>query len=440
MTAPLAEAKPAAGREDAFLAELARVNLQRLFWLLWVGLANRVVVLVLNHYAAAPSDVLAAMQWFDVIVIPLLIFFTSRLRRPGASVRLAWMLILFSLWGTLGMGVIQALTSADEMGYRAIYVFALMIVAVAYVLPPRWSLPVFAIVHAIYVVLILRGDYDERFRLASLTDGSTGVVFAAGVSWLLFRAKRSDFLKERTIAAQNRDLARRNTEMTDLMSLAAHDLRGPLQMLDQVLELAGGMIDPAAARLRRALDDGRGSCRRMLSLVTRLLDAHAAEHRVTTAGPVRCDARAAFAEAVERHKAASQSRGVGLKFEPPPGGADTEMDAEALGQVLDNLIGNALKFAPAASEVELGLRSEGERWIGEVRDRGPGIPADEQPGLFGKFRRGTRSVAGEEGGFGLGLFIVRQLMESAGGRVSYLDREGGGAIFRLRLPGREGGD
>lgn len=435
MIAEKADAAPAE-LESALLAELARVNLQRLFWLLWVGLANRLLVLAVNHYAAKPSDVLASMQWFDLIAIPPLIFFTWRLRRPGASVRLAWMLILFILWGTLGMGVIQALTSADDMGYRAIYVFALMVVAVAYVLPPWWSLPVFAIVHAIYVTLILRGGYDERFRLASLTDGSTGVAFAAGVSWLLYRAKRSDFLKERLIAAQNRELAERNAEMTDLMSLAAHDLRGPLQMVGQVLEMAGGLVDPAATRLRRAMADSRDSCSRMLSLVTRLLDAHAAEHRRVTAGAARCDAGAVLAEAVTRHTAAATARGVGLKFEPPPGATDTGMDAEALGQVLDNLIGNALKFAPAGSDVELELRPDDTRWIGEVRDRGPGIPADEQPELFGKFRRGTRSVAGDAGGFGLGLFIVRQLMVSAGGNVTYTDREGGGAVFRLDLPAR----
>jgi signal transduction histidine kinase len=172
----------------------------------------------------------------------------------------------------------------------------------------------------------------------------------------------------------------------------------------------------------------------MRSLVTRLLDAHAAEHRRVTAGTARCDAGVVFAEAVSRHTAAAKARDAGLKFELPSGTAGAGMDAEALGQVLDNLIGNALKFAPAGSDVKLELRADGARWIGEVRDRGPGIPADEQPGLFGKFRRGTRAVAGDEGGFGLGLFIVRQLMVSAGGNVAYADRDAGGAIFRLDLP------
>lgn len=271
------------------------------------------------------------MRWFDLIVIPPLIWMTWRLRQPGASVRRAWMLILLILWGSLGMGVIQALISA-------------------------------------------------------------------------------------------------------------HDLRSPLQGLDQVLELAGGLVDPAAARLRRALGEGRESCRRMLSLVTRLLDAHAAEHRSAAAGEARCDATVVFAEALRRHETAATARGVHVRAALPASPVPVAMAAEALGQVLDNLFGNALKFAPADSAVELALAGDDlHGWTGEMRDEGPGIPVDEQAGLFGKFRRGTNAPRDAEGGFGLGLFIVRQLLVSAGGDVVYADRTPRGAVFRITLP-RGGGE
>jgi signal transduction histidine kinase len=308
----------------------------------------------------------------------------------------------------------------------------LLVVAVAYVIPPRLILPAYALVHAAYVGALLGGEFDARFRLASLTDGTLGVMFAAAVSWLLHRAKWNDFLKERTIAAQNRELGRRNAEMKELMAIAAHDLRSPLQGLDNVLELAGGLVDPAAARLRQALGEGRESCRRMLSLVTRLLDAHAAEHQ--RGGAARCDAAAAFGAAVQRHRAAAEARGVTLRGVLPSGPAPVAIGAEALAQVLDNLIGNALKFAPAGSVVEVALMAVADGWAGEVRDEGPGVPAEEQVELFGKFRRGANTPAGGEAGFGLGLFIVRQLLVSSGGEVSYADRAPRGAIFRVTLP------
>jgi signal transduction histidine kinase len=416
-----------------FMAALAAVNLQRLFWLLIVGLGSRLLLLVVNHFAAARSDVLASIQWFDLIMIPPLIGLTAWLRRPGASVRLAWMLILFVTWGTLGMMVIQALTTASELGYRAIYVFGVMIVGVAYVIPPRLTMPAYALVHATYVTLLLTGDYDDRFRLASMADGTLGVVFAAGISWLLYRVKWNDFVKERTIAAQNRELERRNTEMRDLMALAAHDLRSPLQGLDGVLGIADSLVEPSATRLRRALGEGRESCRHMLSMVTRLLDAHAAEHRRTTSLAERCDARAVFASVACRHEATGQTRDIRLVVELPDGPSFVAMDAEALGQVVDNLIGNAVKFAPAGTAIEVVLRPSDTGWTGEIRDEGPGVPADEQPELFGKFRRGLRAPGKGEGGFGLGLYIARTLTVAAGGEVSYTDRLPKGAIFQVKL-------
>lgn len=427
-------------RDRAFLADVAAINLQRLFWLLVVGLASRLLEFAFQQGSAVRSDLLALLNRFDLLAIPLVLIVTWRLRRPGASLTNQWALTIFIALGTIGMMIVYALGTAAETGYRATYVYGVMIMGVAYLIPPRVMLPIYAVMHAAYCTLVVTGGYDDRLRLAALMDGTLGVLFAAGVSWLLYRSKERDFLKERMIAAQNRALAQHNAEMQDLMAVAAHDLRSPLQGLDNVLEVAGGLVDPAAGRLRQALGEGRDSCRRMVSLVTRLLDAHAAEHRRGRTGDARCDAVAVFAAAAQRHETAASARGVRLQAVLPAGPARVAMDAEALGQALDNLLGNALKFAPADTAV--GLRLTGDElngWAGEVRDEGAGIPADEQAGLFGKFRRGTNAPRDDEAGFGLGLFIVRQLLKSAGGDVTYSDRVPRGAVFRITLP-RAGGE
>lgn len=422
-------------RDRAFLADVAAINLQRLFWLLVVGLVSRLLEFAFQQESAVRSDLLALLNRFDLLAIPVVLSVTWRLRRPGASLSNQWALIVFIALGTIGMMIVYALGTAAEVGYRATYVYGVMIMGVAYLIPPRVMLPIYAAMHAAYCALVVTGGFDDRFRLASLMDGTLGVLFAAGVSWLLYRAKEKDFLKERTIAAQNRVLAQQNAEMQNLMAIAAHDLRSPLQGLDQVLEVAGGLVDPAAARLRQALGEGRESCRRMLSLVTRLLDAHAAEHRRGEEGVARCDAGMVFAEALRRHESAARARGVRLQAALPAGPAAVAMGAEGLGQVLDNLLGNALKFAPADTTVELTLAGDDlNGWAGEVRDAGSGVPVDEQAELFGKFRRGANAPAEDEGGFGLGLFIVRQLLVSAGGDVAYADRAPRGAVFRMTLP------
>lgn len=421
-------------RDRDFLAEVAAINLQRLFWLLVVGLGSRLLEGAFQRESAVRSDLFILLNRFDLIAIPVVLIVTWRLRRAGAALVDQWALIIFIVLGTIGMMIVYTLGTATEVGYRATYVYGVMIMGVAYIVPPQVMLPIYAVMHAGYCGLVVTGGFDDKFRLAALMDGTLGVLFAAGVSWLLYRSKEKDFVKERTIAAQTRALERHNAEMRDLMAIAAHDLRSPLQGLDNVLEVAGGLVDPAATRLQRALGEGRDSCRRMLSLVTRLLDAHAAEHRHGAPSFARGEAAAVFADAVQRHQGAAAARGVKLVAVLPAGPAEVAMSEAALGQALDNLITNALRFAPAGSTVEVVLVSGSAGWTGEVRDEGPGVPAGEQAGLFGKFRRGANTPAGGEAGFGLGLFIVRQLLVSAGGDVRYVDRAPRGAVFRITLP------
>jgi signal transduction histidine kinase len=417
---------------DAFFAELARVNLQRLFWLLIIGIASRVVLLVVNHYSAVQSEVFAAMQWFDLIVIPPLIALTVWLRRPGASTRLAWMLILFVVWGTLGMGVIQALTTAGEIGYRAIYVLFSMICAVAYVLPPRLMLPAFAVVHAVYVTLVLTGDYDQGFRLASLSDGTLGVIFAAAVSWLLYRAKWNETIKERTIEAQTRELAARNAELNELMAVVAHDLRSPLSGLKRTLEFAQEL--DGSPRLRQTLGAGAKGCDHLLAITGRLLDTQALEDRCREMALRASDLRVACTAAIDRIEPVAVEKRVKLVMEDFTGGelALARMEATAMARVLDNLLANAVRHSPADGTVTVRLGGSGHGWRIDVSDEGPGVPKAEREEIFQKFRRGRGEKAGG-GSVGLGLFIAAKLMAAMNGRVECRAGEKGGATFRLEL-------
>jgi two-component system sensor histidine kinase KdpD len=96
-----------------------------------------------------------------------------------------------------------------------------------------------------------------------------------------------------------------------------------------------------------------------------------------------------------------------------------------------NLLDNALKYTPAASPIEFRARSEGDALEVEVADRGPGLPAETLPRVFEKFFRGAHPGVG---GVGLGLPICRGIVQAHGGTIGVVNREGGGASFRIRLP------
>ena len=116
----------------------------------------------------------------------------------------------------------------------------------------------------------------------------------------------------------------------------------------------------------------------------------------------------------------------------PSGYPEVSADAERLSQCLTNLLENALKYSPVTAPVELGLSIDSDRVLLHVRDHGAGVPADEREQIFGRFVRGRGS--GDTTGHGIGLAVVKTLMERMGGSVSVADAAGGGADFQLALP------
>jgi len=127
------------------------------------------------------------------------------------------------------------------------------------------------------------------------------------------------------------------------------------------------------------------------------------------------------------------SSGERLRLRTAPAGCpQVSADPERLSQCLTNLVENASKYSPADAPIELGLSSAGDDVVLHVIDHGPGVPAEERTQIFERFRRG--STTGEVSGHGIGLAVVKTLMERMGGTVAVNDAPAGGADFQLRLP------
>jgi signal transduction histidine kinase len=116
-----------------------------------------------------------------------------------------------------------------------------------------------------------------------------------------------------------------------------------------------------------------------------------------------------------------------------PAGLEVTGDRPRLRQVLANLLDNAVKYVPRGGHVELLASARPGGVVIEVKDDGPGIPADEQPLIFDRLYRGDRSRS--ERGLGLGLSLVRAVVQAHGGTVSVRSEPGAGSTFRVDLPG-----
>ena len=144
------------------------------------------------------------------------------------------------------------------------------------------------------------------------------------------------------------------------------------------------------------------------------------------------DLRALVTAGLQNHAAASERKQIALDLElGPPCWA--QCDRKAALQVIDNLVSNAVKYSPLGSVITLTVASVGEQVEFAVRDRGPGISAEDQKKLFQKHTRlSARPTAGESS-VGLGLSIVKRLAEAMGGSVVCESVLGEGATFVLRL-------
>jgi signal transduction histidine kinase len=216
---------------------------------------------------------------------------------------------------------------------------------------------------------------------------------------------------ERTVRAQR-----------EFVANASHQLRTPLTGMK--LRLESAIEDAESEDIRRQLEAADREVDRLSTIVERLLTL--ARHVEEGATP-RVDLGDAAARAADRWRARAERMGAAIEVRGE--GAVAEGEPADVDQVLDNLIDNAIAYAPGPIEVE--TERNGAFASVSVRDHGPGIPADERARVTERFFRGRRAAPG---GSGLGLAIARELAEKWGGSLEVLEADGEGTYVVVRLP------
>ncbi len=218
-----------------------------------------------------------------------------------------------------------------------------------------------------------------------------------------------------------RRLQQARADQQRLVADAAHELRTPLAVLRTDVDVTLRRERPPE-QLREALERARDEVDRLAKLANDLLEL-ATLRRAATAVVV-CDAVELVRMALQGWQAPAGERGIELRSR----GAETltvRVEPAAVRQVLDNLLGNAMDFAPKGSIIEVVVAAQGHGWRLSVRDHGPGVPEAQRATIFAPFHRLDRRRTGS----GLGLAIVAQLAERHGGRAWVEAAEGGGARF-----------
>ena len=298
-------------------------------------------------------------------------------------------------------------------------------------------------------MIVLTGQGQQEVALDALTHGAADYLEKAGLTpATLERSIRYALQKHRYAAELEREVRERTEELAraneslkdedrrknDFIAMLAHELRNPLAPIRNALEIMRLTADDAEAVAR-----SRAMLERQVGQMVRLIDDLLDVSRITT-GKLRVQLeptplREVVEAAVEIGRPALDRAGVALALAVPDRPVTLLADRVRLAQVFSNLLNNAAKFTPEGGRVEFDVRLQAGGVVARVRDTGVGIPPEVLPRVFDLFTQLDRTMNRSQGGLGIGLALVRKLVELHGGTVTAdSDGPGKGAEFTVRLP------
>jgi two-component system sensor histidine kinase/response regulator len=246
-------------------------------------------------------------------------------------------------------------------------------------------------------------------------------------------------VQSREIKRQIQEQEKRNKEVGDLVhekqqliGLVSHDLKGPFNRifaLIQLMELTNENLTEEQreylGKIHQIVADG-------LSMIRNLLDNRRLEDQGIDHSPENLNLSYAVGSLVKNYRTLAVKKKIQIHFEPPAQ-AVVLADKMYLNRIFENLISNALKFSPEGKNIFVSIEEVGDKFLVKVKDEGPGITKEDQKNLYRKFQRLSARPTGGESSTGLGLSIVKALVEKMGSEIICESEEGVGTTFTVKL-------
>lgn len=291
-----------------------------------------------------------------------------------------------------------------------------------------WQTPLAFAIYAAFGILVFY--LIHRLRVRILWEQNRWL--AAKIHEATSRLRQN----KRDLERLNSELFQLNKEKNTFLGIAAHDLKSPLASLALQGEMLrdNSMAPEEVSRLGARIQEGAF---RMSQLVSKLLDIHALEAKKLDVNLAPVDLSEVVHDMRQAYLGLAQAKAIQIELEVPDEALLAEADFMYLREVLENLVSNAIKFTPPGPpERRLWIRArrEGEAAVLEIQDQGPGFTeADKQQAFKSLVRLSARPTAGESS-TGMGLSIVKRLVEGMGATIQLISEPGQGCTFRLEFP------
>lgn len=293
---------------------------------------------------------------------------------------------------------------------------------------------------------------DDQLRIVAVIDPATAATFAEstpGFESLAKEIRRTDSTYElyEELARANNDLVtaqrelartigalqRLNEHKDELLGMAAHDLRNPLNANSAFIRFLQEDSESLPEGSRTLLARLRTNSEYMLRLVENVLDFAAIQSGRVRLQLESCQPESIVGSVVETMRILADARGIVIRLAADAQLPPMQLDPVKITQAIQNLVANAVQFTANGGAIDVRLRRHDDGVEVQVEDRGPGIPPEELPDLFKPFTRISTSSVSKHRSVGLGLAITRRLVEAHGGTIDVRSEVGKGSVFVVRL-------
>ncbi len=445
-------------RDDAFTLQLRgemRAGYRRATYL---GCALMLGFIVLDATTVEDAGLLPAFLTLRFA----LVFILVALLRLSDIPRLSRHVETFTMLGAYSAGGVIALMSALYLGHESYYYagISLCLVAIGVLVPigPVAMATTTAALYITYVVLLLLLDpipvaqwrwslFIANTIFLTVTGGSVtiGAYFnrrlrrrAFDAAWEQERAGAELRLVNERVKQSYMEISEKNREIEDayrsksqFLDNMSHELRTPLTCILTPLE--GLLAGNARGELRGVFEDMHTASRQLYDLINDLLDysKYGAREQPLQKDPI--DLRSLVDEHVRAWKPTARQRTLTLEWEPPQGPVITRGSSRELGKVVRNLLSNAIKFTPFGGTVRIHLAEVGDLVELRVQDTGIGMSADVQAKLFTPFYQGDATSTRAFEGTGIGLALVKTIVQRHGGDIRVESEQGKGTTMIVSL-------